>query len=93
MIVEVDVEPYTPERGLSLAYDDGFKIAVEVKKGEVVVAANRAGLLTLARALLTLAQAGVPPGQYLDFDKWSGLEAGSPRIYFIKSVQLTNSER
>ena len=55
--------------------------------------ANAAGLVTLARALLTLAQDEVPTGQYFDFDAWSGLEAGSSRIYFIKSITFMEPDR
>lgn len=92
MNVDVDIQQYSQEEGLSLSYEDGCKIEVSTKDGGIVVAANCAGLLTLARALLTLAQADVPLGQYLDFDEWSGLEPGSRRIYFIKSATLSSPE-
>ena len=90
--VDVDIQQYSQEEGLSLSYEDGCKIEVSTKDGGIVVAANCAGLLTLARALLTLAQADVPLGQYLDYDEWSGLEPGSRRIYFIKSATLSSPE-
>ncbi len=89
---ELDIEPYSPEAGLSLGYEIDFRIAVEVHDNRIIVAANTAGLVTLARALLTLAQDAVPLGNYFDFDGWSGLEAGSNSMSFIKSIKLSKTD-
>ncbi|WP_455754355.1 Imm32 family immunity protein [Streptomyces decoyicus] len=45
--------------GLQFTWDDGFEIELEVGSTEVVLRANRAGLASLARHLLTLAQQDV----------------------------------
>lgn len=44
---------------------------------EVVIEANAAGLRTLSRHLLTLAEDGTPDGSHLHLEDGSGLEAGS----------------
>jgi hypothetical protein len=65
MQVSVEVPEYDGVRGLSFDWDDGFSIEVEVSGSEVVLSANRAGLVSLARHLLVLAQDGVPSGHHL----------------------------
>lgn len=53
----------------------------EVPEKIVVISGNAAGLASLARHLLTLAQSEVPAGSHLDFDSYCGwLEDGSAAI-------------
>lgn len=65
MIIAIDIPEYDSERGLIFAWDEGFEIEVEVLDSEVRVTANRSGLASLARHLLTLAQDGVPSGRHI----------------------------
>ncbi|TDD44435.1 hypothetical protein E1263_40675 [Kribbella antibiotica] len=65
MLVSIEVPEYDVERGLTFEWDDGFVIEVDVSGTEVVVSANRAGLVSLARHLLVLAQDGVPSGHHV----------------------------
>ncbi|MEV6282625.1 hypothetical protein [Kribbella sp. NPDC051770] len=51
--------------GLTFIWNDDFEITVDTTSPEVVIAANPAGLTSLARHLLTLAQEGVPDGAHL----------------------------
>ncbi|MGW0627099.1 Imm32 family immunity protein [Streptomyces sp. NPDC002758] len=46
-------------------WEEGARIEVRNLGGEIVVEANAAGLKTLARHLLTLAQDGTPDGTHL----------------------------
>ncbi|KWT63771.1 hypothetical protein ADL21_01440 [Streptomyces albus subsp. albus] len=63
---QVIVTPdYRPDEGLRFSWDEGFEIAVSVERSEVLIKANRAGLTTLARHLLTLAQEGVSDGMHI----------------------------
>jgi hypothetical protein len=55
MKIEIEACPYSPEQGLRLDFDEDHRIEVQVVKNEVVVAANTAGLVTFARALLNMA--------------------------------------
>jgi hypothetical protein len=65
MDVIVGVPTYDPGRGFSFVWDDGFEIAMKVTNVEVTITANSAGLVTLARHLLTLAQDSARPGMHL----------------------------
>ncbi|SPL88241.1 unnamed protein product [[Actinomadura] parvosata subsp. kistnae] len=61
----IDVPEYRSEEGLRFVWDDDFEIELRVTATEVVVKANRAGLTSLARHLLTLAQQGVRAGSHV----------------------------
>ena len=79
--VPVDVIRYDPDLGVGTFWDDESRIRVEIwdsPETNVVVSGNAAGLVSLARHLLTLAQADVPDGRHLDFDTYGGwLDEGS----------------
>ncbi|MEK2479129.1 Imm32 family immunity protein [Streptomyces noursei] len=63
---QVIVTPdYRPEEGLRFSWDEGFEIMVSVTRSEALIKANRAGLTSLARHLLTLAQEGVSDGAHI----------------------------
>jgi hypothetical protein len=61
----VEIPAYDAVTGLSFVWDDGFEISVDTTSAEVVIAANPAGLISLARHLLTLAQESVPDGSHV----------------------------
>jgi hypothetical protein len=61
----IDVPEYQSGEGLRFAWDDGFEIGLTVSSTDVVIKANRAGLTSLARHLLTLAQEGVHTGSHV----------------------------
>ena len=57
---------------------DGFMIRAAAKDGEIVISANREGLLSLAKQLMALAD-GVP-GDHIHYDEHNSLEAGSAEM-------------
>ncbi|XVQ11526.1 Imm32 family immunity protein [Spirillospora sp. CA-255316] len=59
------IPDYQPSEGLRLSWDEGFEIEVSVARSEVIIKGNRAGLTSLARHLLTLAQEGVRDGMHV----------------------------
>ncbi len=62
----MELPAYDAVTGLSYTWEDGFEIFVDTTSStEVVIAANPAGLVSLARHLLTLAQESVPDGSHL----------------------------
>lgn len=65
MEVSIDVPSYQLSRGLRFDWDDEFEIKLDIIGNEVVIAANSAGLRSLARHMLTLAQDGVPDGHHI----------------------------
>ena len=73
-----------PEKGLPMEWDAGFTILVSVEDGQVVVSANAAGLRSLARHLLVLAQETMPVGHRLHLDESNSLEEGSKELIFEK---------
>ncbi|SBT38680.1 Imm32 family immunity protein [Micromonospora narathiwatensis] len=82
--VTIDVLTYDPAHGVGTWWDDETVLRAEVwdaPERTVVISGNRAGLRSLARHLLTLAQDAVPDGRHLDFDTYCGwLEEGSAAI-------------
>jgi hypothetical protein len=71
----VDVPPYDPVKGLHLEWDDGFEIEVEIQGHEIVIGGNPAGLTSLARHLLTLAQTDAPVGAHVHLTANQELES------------------
>ncbi|GAA5530169.1 hypothetical protein [Herpetosiphon gulosus] len=80
----ISIVPYDPTQGIRLLWDDGFIISVQGDHDTVVIQANQAGLLTLARHCLTLAQATVPPGTHLHLDPATDLEDDSIPLILAK---------
>jgi hypothetical protein len=75
----VDVLEYDPSLGVGTYWDEESRLRVEVTQSprSAVISGNRAGLASLARHLLSLAQPEVPSGSHLDFDEYGGwLDAG-----------------
>lgn len=60
---------------MDISWKDGFKISTAVTGGEVVISANRDGLVSLANILLTLAKE--QPGAHIHLDEENSLEDGS----------------
>jgi len=84
MKIEINVPDYSPDQGLRTDWDYGFLITAKVEAGVVSVTANRAGLMSLARHLVTLAQEGVPSGSHIHLDESNSLEDGSCELIFEK---------
>ena len=60
---------------MTIEWIDGFEIKTAAEKGEIVISANREGLLSLAKQLTALAE-GVP-GEHIHYDENNSLEEGS----------------
>lgn len=80
----VDIPDYNVERGLSLTWQDGFFIIVEIADDKTLIKANSAGLISLANHLLTLAQSEVPAGHHIHYDDMNSLEDGSSELIIEK---------
>jgi hypothetical protein len=83
MELKVNIPEYSGS-GLRSEWEDGFEIAVKCDRENIVILANKAGLLSLAKQLLTLAQDNVPPGFHLHFDTYNSLEEGSTELIIEK---------
>ena len=84
MKVELEVPQYSPSEGLQLKWEQGFTIRVHAKGEQVVIGANRAGLVSLARHLLELAQSQVPDGYHFHLDSSNALEDDSLELVIEK---------
>lgn len=84
MKIEFSVPDYNVEEGLSYDWEDGFEITAKVEDSGIYIKANRAGLISLARHLLTLAQESVPSGHHMHFDDLNSLEDGSQELVIEK---------
>ncbi|NJP65700.1 Imm32 family immunity protein [Streptomyces spiramenti] len=61
----ISTPDYRPDEGLRFSWDEGFEIFVSATQSEVLIRANRAGLTSLARHLMTLAQEEVTNGTHV----------------------------
>ena len=57
---------------------NGFEIQVKNVNGTTVILANREGMMSLAKQLLTLPE-GVP-GDHIHYDEYNSLEPGSSEM-------------
>ena len=73
----VTVGSYSSGGGLRLEWSPGFEIEVQARSREIVIKANRAGLISLAQHMLTLAEDYVPRGTHVHLDASRELEDAS----------------
>ena len=67
---------------MKIEWVEGFEIRVTADGGEVLISANREGLLSLAKQLAALAEA--PPGSHIHYDSDNSLEDGSAAMIVEK---------
>ncbi len=67
---------------MTIHWVDGFRIAVKNERGETVLEANRAGLLSLSRLFAELADG--KPGDHIHLDEYNSLEDGSDELIIVK---------
>ncbi len=60
---------------MDIRWEDGFEIRATVNEGEMVISANREGMLSLANVLRDLAEE--VPGAHVHLDEHNSLEDGS----------------
>lgn len=69
---------------MDIEWVDGFEIRVKVDHDAVVIAANKEGLLSLAKQLTALAEA--VPGQHIHYDEYNSLEDGSTEMIIVRET-------
>lgn len=74
------IPDYDPAQGIKVQWEDDFIIDVKDNVGIITISANKAGLISLAAQLLTLAQDGVPSGSHIHYDQFNALEEGSSEL-------------
>ena len=63
---------------MKIEWVDGFEIQVKVENGTAVISANREGMLSLAKQLISLANGA--PGDHIHYDEYNSLETGSAEM-------------
>ena len=81
--IEIDVPDYS--NGLRMEWEDDWVISSKIDDETVIITANRPGLVSLARLLLTLADEQVPSGNHWHLDTYCGLEEGSCELIIEKN--------
>lgn len=85
MQIALDVPEYSRDRGLQTTWEPDHRITVKTHDGDIVIRANTAGLVSLARVCLALAQEAVPVGHHVHLDEHNSLEEGSETVVFEKT--------
>ena len=67
---------------MEVTWTDGFRIRVHAENGEVVISANKEGLLSLAGIMKTLAEEEA--GAHIHLDEYSSLEENSAELIIEK---------
>jgi len=62
---------------------DGCEIRTAVENNEIMISANREGLLSLASQLIKLAEG--EPGDHIHYDEYNSLEEGSAELIIEKT--------
>ncbi|MCP4347025.1 MAG: hypothetical protein GY795_16040 [Desulfobacterales bacterium] len=84
MKYEIQLSDFDKYKGFSFYWESGFEIEAMKTSSGVVIKANRAGLISLARHLLTLSQDSIPKGHHIHLDDLNGLEDSSCELIFEK---------
>ena len=84
MEIKLEIPEYDKNEGFKYSWENGFEIKIETSNNDILIIANKAGLISMARQLLTLAQDKVPDGYHFDLDEYGGLEDGSKALIIQK---------
>ena len=78
------IVPEYSENGLSFLWEEGFSIKCSIDNTSVKIEANQAGLISLARHLLELAQENVPEFEHIHLDEYNSLDDNSAELIIVK---------
>ena len=83
-ILILDIEKFV-DKYLKILEELNQKIDKEKNKENIVISANKEGLLSLANHLVNLAQYDIPVGSHIHLDQYNSLEKGSNDVIFQKT--------
>ena len=90
MKITLEVPAYSPESGITYAWEDAFTINLSIENNSVNIQANKEGLVSLANHFLNLAQDAIPNGHHLHLDEFNSLEQGSIELIVEKKTDFEN---
>ena len=73
---------------IELVWEKDFKIKTRYESDTIIIEANKAGLVSLARHLLVLAQEEAPSGSHIHLDEFNSLEDSSVELILDKNDDL-----
>ena len=68
---------------MKMEWKDGARIRAKTVCNQIVISANKEGLLSLQQQLAALA--GEPPGSHIHYDEYNSLEEGSAELIIEKT--------
>lgn len=83
--LKINIPEYTIEKGVIYIWEHGFVIKSEVQDDQIMISANQAGLISLAKHLFFLAQTETPTGCHYHLDEHNSSESGSKEIVISKT--------
>ena len=84
MELKIDVPDFNTKTGINYKWERNFVIETGCESNQIVIKANKEGLVSLANHLLNLAQEPVPIGYHMHFDDINSLEDGSLELIVEK---------
>jgi hypothetical protein len=84
MEMKLEIPEYDKNVGFKYYWEYGFEIKVSSSDNKVSISANKAGLISLAIQMLTIAQDAVPVNYYTYLDEYNSLEEGSKELVIQK---------
>jgi hypothetical protein len=84
MNISIEIPDYNTNDGLVLKWENGFNVCSKVENSNILISANKEGLISLANHLLNLAQDIVPIGHHIHLDAANSLEEGSVDLIIQK---------
>lgn len=86
MKFEFELPDLKKDKGFSFCcWENGFVIEAETTSTGVIIKANREGLVSLAKHLLTLSHDSIPKGHHIHLDDLNSLEENSCELIFEKT--------
>jgi hypothetical protein len=74
--IELEIPDYSEREGLKYSWEYSYTISTDLQDDAVVISANKAGLISLAKQILTLANAPYD-GAHFHYDEFGCLEENS----------------
>ena len=80
--LSIEIPEYNPQKGFEYSWERDFEISANIIENSILISANREGLISLAKHLLTLAE--IPVQGHLHYDELNSLEDGSVELIIDK---------
>jgi hypothetical protein len=88
MKITMEIPDYDPHKGFKYIWEYGFEISTEVRSNTIQISANKEGLISLAKHLLTLSE--MPVNGHIHYDEFNSLEDGSIELIIERVTYVKN---